>query len=112
MSAQSVAVGNLGTLAMRQGDEQTAMACLEQHLQLVQQLGDYQGEIFAWAKMAKATTLEMDGSEDNGGGMNTRGGGKGRHQNGAAERSLKCFERAAALAKAHGEVHTLSCFGA
>ncbi|CAN0523295.1 unnamed protein product, partial [Ectocarpus sp. 8 AP-2014] len=50
-SAQSVAAGNLGTLAARQGDMQTAQACLEQHLQLVQQLGDWQGEINAWSKM-------------------------------------------------------------
>ncbi|CAM9363656.1 unnamed protein product, partial [Hapterophycus canaliculatus] len=52
-SAQSVAVGNLGTLAMRQGDPQTAQACLEQHLQLAQQLGDWQGEINAWSRMAQ-----------------------------------------------------------
>ncbi|CAM9621434.1 unnamed protein product, partial [Ectocarpus sp. 12 AP-2014] len=52
-SAQSVAAGNLGTLAARQGDMQTAQACLEQHLQLVQQLGDWQGEINAWSKIAQ-----------------------------------------------------------
>ncbi|CAM9573418.1 unnamed protein product, partial [Choristocarpus tenellus] len=53
ISGQSVAVGNLGLLAMRQGDLSTANACLEQHLQLVQQLGDAQGEINAWTIMAK-----------------------------------------------------------
>ena len=54
-------MGNLGTLAMRRGnDRQTAAACLEQYLQLVQQLGDWQGEITAWSKMAQ---LAAEGSQ-------------------------------------------------
>ncbi|CAM9906495.1 unnamed protein product [Pylaiella littoralis] len=70
-SAQSVAVGNLGTLAMRQGDDQTSQACLEQHLQLVQQLGDWQGEINAWSKMAQLATGEGGGRGE---GTGTGGG--------------------------------------
>jgi len=34
--AQSISVGNLGSLAIRQGDHGTAKPCMEQHLQLVQ----------------------------------------------------------------------------
>lgn len=68
-------MGNLGTLAMRQGDHQTAAACLEQHLQLVQQLGDWQGEINAWAKMAElaATGIEADVNGDGTGGSGAQG---------------------------------------
>lgn len=55
---------------MRQGDHQTAAACLEQHLQLVQQLGDWQGEINAWAKMAElaATGIKAGAHGDDSGG--------------------------------------------
>ncbi|CAM9619135.1 unnamed protein product [Ectocarpus fasciculatus] len=66
-SAQSVAAGNLGTLAARQGDTQTAQACLEQHLQLVQQLGDWQGEINAWSKMAQVAVAAAAGGQQGGG---------------------------------------------
>ncbi len=132
-SAQGVAVGNLGTLAMRQGDRKTAQACLEQHLQLVQQLGDWQGEINAWSKIAQ---LAAEGGEtsDTGGETEKGGGGTGGdarvvrdgvHRGGDATRSMRgerdggwggsagvvrqdavaralwCFQKAAALAKAH-----------
>eukprot|EP00903_Cladosiphon_okamuranus_P019702 g18105.t1 len=134
-SAQSVAVGNLGTLAMRQGDRQTAQACLEQHLQLVQQLGDWQGEINAWSRMAQLATAGGEpsakggGEAENVGGDNAIAGGvrDGVDADGAGDRNrsapggrvtgtmgqdavaraLWCFERAAALAKAHDEVSTL-----
>lgn len=147
-------MGNLGTLAMRQGDSQTAQACLEQHLQLTQQLGDWQGEINAWSKMAQlaasaaaagggagstgqageGTSVVSEGCEVEGGGG---GGGIGApHSDGvhvgdgagggdspcgvdggapsaavgndaAVGRALWCFERAAALAKAHDEASDL-----
>lgn len=104
---------------MRQGDWQTATACLEQHLQLVQQLGDYQSEIAAWAKMAEVAASQVV-VVDNDQRVDTRvkahgrmaaGRGKGRGlegarglKNDAVKRSLTCFDRAASLAKAHGEV--------
>lgn len=121
-------MGNLGTLAMRQGDRQTAQACLEQHLQLVQQLGDWQGEINAYSKMAQLATAgrepsAKEGGEAEGGGRDNAGGvrdgvdaaGDGnRSEPGggvmtgtmgqdAVARALWWFERAAALAKAHDE---------
>ncbi|CAM9924921.1 unnamed protein product, partial [Laminaria digitata] len=76
VSAQSVAVGNLGTLAIRRGkDKQTAAACLEQYLQLVQQLGDWQGEITAWSKMAQLAAAEgSQPTEAVAGGGESRGG--------------------------------------
>lgn len=67
-----MAAGNLGTLAARQGDMQTAQACLEQHLQLVQQLGDWQGEMNAWSKMAQVAAAAATGAQNGGGG----GGGQ------------------------------------
>lgn len=124
-------MGNLGTLAMRQGDRQTAQACLEQHLQLVQQLGDWQGEINAWSKMAQlaAATEELlaTGGEEaeDGGGENTVGvrdgvglagdGNRSGQEEGVAgtmgqdavARALWCFERAAALAKTHDEASVI-----
>lgn len=45
---QSIAVGNLGLLALTKGDTQTAKTCLEQHLQLVQTLQDVEAEVNAW----------------------------------------------------------------
>lgn len=131
-------MGNLGTLAMRQGDTQTAQACLEQHLQLVQQLGDWQGEINAWSKMAQLAAA--GGGPAAKGGGEAEGGGKGGGGNAgvgrvgagpagdgdrsapgeggegaagttgqeAVARALWCFERAATLAKTHDEVHSAS----
>lgn len=114
---------------MRQGDRQTAQACLEQHLQLVQQLGDWQGEINAWSKMAQLAAAGGEASaqgrkEAEGGGGDNAGGahvdialaGDGNRSGAgggvagtigqdAVARALWCFERAAALAKAHDEVH-------
>lgn len=112
---------------MRQGDRQTAQACLEQHLQLVQQLGNWQGEINAWSKMAQLAAGGGGGASANGG---EEGEGDGGENAGDARvgigpagddgnrsgtvvgaigqdsmvRALWCFERAAALAKAHDEV--------
>lgn len=116
---------------MRQGDDQTSQACLEQHLQLVQQLGDWQGEINAWSKMAQLATGEGGGRGE---GTGTGGGGEGGIHNvdgvrggidpegdatisrggaGVAgaigkesvARALWCFERAAVLAKTHNKVN-------
>lgn len=125
-------MGNLGTLAMRQGDRQTAQACLEQHLQLVQQLGDWQGEINAWSKMAQLAAAGGEpsakgGEEAEGGGGENAGGvgiGVGPAGDGnrsgpgggvagtmgqdAVARALWCFERAAALAKTHDEASAIS----
>ena len=47
-SGQSIAVGNLGLLAMRRDNLVTAKACMEQHLQLVQSLKDNAAETNAW----------------------------------------------------------------
>lgn len=121
-------MGNLGTLAMRQGDRETARACLEQHLQLVQQLGDWQGEINAWSKIAQLAA-ERGGASDTGGetkkGEGDGGDARVVHPGGDATRSMReereggwvgsagilgqdavaralwCFQKAAALAKAH-----------
>ncbi len=45
---QSIAVGNLGMLAMIKGDFVTSRTCFEQHLQLVQTLIDPESEVNAW----------------------------------------------------------------
>ena len=45
---QSIAVGNLGMLAMVKRDFSTARTCFDQHLQLVQALIDPEAEIEAW----------------------------------------------------------------
>lgn len=138
---------------MRQGDSHTAQACLEQHLQLTQQLGDWQGEINAWSKMAQLATgaagaagrvgtggagqvgegppSSSEITEEGGAESGSGGGGNDPHRDGAGvadgvasgnspsetggeearaaagneavARALWCFERAAALAKAHDE---------
>mmetsp|Transcript_2826 Transcript_2826/g.5212 ORF Transcript_2826/g.5212 Transcript_2826/m.5212 type:complete len:373 (-) Transcript_2826:48-1166(-) len=59
-SGQSVAVGNLGFLSLRQNDLSTAKACLEQHLQLTQSLKDANGEGNAWFLLGKVATAEQD----------------------------------------------------
>jgi Flp pilus assembly protein TadD len=53
---QSIAVGNLGILAMTKGDTQTAKTCLEQHLQLVQTLQDVEAEVAAWELVRTGTS--------------------------------------------------------
>lgn len=45
---QSIAVGNLGLLALRKNDFHTARTCFDQHLQLIQALLDPEAEIAAW----------------------------------------------------------------
>ena len=45
---QSIAVGNLGKLALYRNDFETAKTCFEQHLQLVQALSDHEAELKAW----------------------------------------------------------------
>lgn len=49
---QSIAVGNLGMLALVKNDFATAKTCFDQHLQLVQALADYEAEISAWKLLA------------------------------------------------------------
>jgi tetratricopeptide (TPR) repeat protein len=83
-AGQSVAVGNLGLLALRGGDAQTAQACLQQHLQLAQGLGDREAEVGALQWL---------------GGL---AGGQGDHS-----KAVECYEAAAALCKARGAVSTL-----
>jgi len=55
---QSIAVGNLGMLALTKADLATARTCFEQHLQLVQALLDPGAEINAWKLLAKLCGLE------------------------------------------------------
>lgn len=110
---------------MRQGDRQTAQACLEQHLHLVQQLGDWQGEITAWSKMAQLAAVgggaSAKGGEEaeGGGGENIGPVGDGNRSGAGAgvagtigqdavARALWCFEGAAALAKTHDEVRAIN----
>ncbi len=50
---QSIAVGNLGMLALTKNDLPTSRTCFEQHLQLVQALLDPEAEINAWKLLAK-----------------------------------------------------------
>lgn len=50
---QSIAVGNLGMLALIKGDMATAQTCFEQHLQLVQALQDPEAEVKAWKMLAQ-----------------------------------------------------------
>ncbi|CAM9465820.1 unnamed protein product, partial [Discosporangium mesarthrocarpum] len=117
ISSQSIAVGNLGLLAMRQGDKAIAHACLEQHLQLVQQMGDYQGEINAWTMMAELAGREGESSTAGSaeGGMGMLGDSVGEDWDNRKEagggkdvtRVLYCLEQASSLAKFHGEVSTL-----
>ncbi len=53
---QSIAVGNLGLLALSKQDFTTARTCFEQHLQLIQALLDPESEIAAW-KLVSASFL-------------------------------------------------------
>ena len=59
---QSIAVGNLGLLAMLKNDYATARTCFEQHLNLVQALQDREAEVNAWKILSELST--MDGSDD------------------------------------------------
>lgn len=55
---QSIAVGNLGNLAIKKKDYATAKTCFEQHLQLIQALVDPEAELKAWMMLAKITKQE------------------------------------------------------
>ena len=55
---QSIAVGNLGNLALLKSDLVTARTCFEQYLQLVQALLDPEAEIKAWKILANLATLK------------------------------------------------------
>ena len=55
---QSIAVGNLGNLALLKDDLATARTCYEQYLQLVQALLDPEAEINAWKLLADLSTRE------------------------------------------------------
>jgi len=84
LGAQSIAVGNLGLLAMRQGDNNTARSCMEQHLQLVQSLKDTSSEIHAWSQLGYLANKERN-----------------------YEEGSRCFEQAARLADQQGDFSTL-----
>mmetsp|Transcript_28643 Transcript_28643/g.37537 ORF Transcript_28643/g.37537 Transcript_28643/m.37537 type:complete len:424 (-) Transcript_28643:254-1525(-) len=84
LGAQALAVGNLGLLAMRQGDAETARACLEQHLQLVQGLRDVAAEVNAWTQMGNLATIQNDHGE-----------------------AARCFGKAADICEINGEISTL-----
>ena len=45
---QSISVGNLGLIAMKKLDYITAKTCFQQHVSLVQALGDDEAEVNAW----------------------------------------------------------------
>ena len=55
---QSIAVGNLGLLAMLKGDKTTARTCFEQHVQLIQALQDPEAEVNAWKMLARLAIAE------------------------------------------------------
>eukprot|EP01031_Cornospumella_fuschlensis_P033112 gene33112-40054_t len=55
---QSIAVGNLGLLALSKRDCSTARTCFDQHLQLIQALMDPEAEILAWKLLADLSTAE------------------------------------------------------
>lgn len=55
---QSIAVGNLGLLAMLKGDNTTARTCFEQHVQLIQALQDPEAEVNAWKLLANLLIKE------------------------------------------------------
>eukprot|EP01041_Mallomonas_annulata_P000606 gene606-1170_t len=55
---QSIAVGNLGMLALIKKDLSTSRTCFQQHLQLAQTLHDAEAEVNAWKWLAKLSTVE------------------------------------------------------
>ncbi|OQR96152.1 hypothetical protein ACHHYP_16952 [Achlya hypogyna] len=57
---QSIAVGNLGLLASRQGDLPTARACMDQHLQLIQTVQDRSAEVNAWMQLGFLSNREHE----------------------------------------------------
>jgi tetratricopeptide (TPR) repeat protein len=57
---QSIAVGNLGNLALIKNDLGTARTCFEQYLQLVQALLDPEAEVSAWKILANLSTREQN----------------------------------------------------
>lgn len=60
---QSIAVGNLGILAMMKSDTSTARTCFQQHLQLAQTLQDTEAEVNAWKLLAQICTIEESFAE-------------------------------------------------
>lgn len=56
--AQCVSVGNLGLVALAQGDRPTARACLGQHLQLARALHDRSAEAAACVKLGLLANVE------------------------------------------------------
>eukprot|EP00599_Poterioochromonas_sp_BG-1_P007056 CAMPEP_0173144304 /NCGR_PEP_ID=MMETSP1105-20130129/7150_1 /TAXON_ID=2985 /ORGANISM="Ochromonas sp., Strain BG-1" /LENGTH=190 /DNA_ID=CAMNT_0014057953 /DNA_START=894 /DNA_END=1463 /DNA_ORIENTATION=- len=55
---QSIAVGNLGLLALYKKDYHTSRTCFEQHLQLIQALMDPEAEIAAWILLSDLCTSQ------------------------------------------------------
>mmetsp|Transcript_5237 Transcript_5237/g.10458 ORF Transcript_5237/g.10458 Transcript_5237/m.10458 type:complete len:138 (+) Transcript_5237:787-1200(+) len=78
-AGQSVAVGNLGMLSIKQGDHTTAKACVSQHLQLTQSIRDVDGECNAWVLLASVAGSGGDNDE-----------------------SIKCLRQASVVAEANG----------
>eukprot|EP00607_Mallomonas_marina_P008349 CAMPEP_0182424480 /NCGR_PEP_ID=MMETSP1167-20130531/10689_1 /TAXON_ID=2988 /ORGANISM="Mallomonas Sp, Strain CCMP3275" /LENGTH=374 /DNA_ID=CAMNT_0024604325 /DNA_START=219 /DNA_END=1346 /DNA_ORIENTATION=- len=60
---QSIAVGNLGMLALVKKDFTTARTCFQQHLQLSQTLNDSEAEVNAWTLLSKLSMNEGKLSE-------------------------------------------------
>jgi tetratricopeptide (TPR) repeat protein len=56
---QSIAVGNLGLIALKKHDLNTAKTCFQQHLQLVQALNDKEAEIKAQDMVSIALALAI-----------------------------------------------------
>lgn len=57
---QSIAVGNLGLIALCKNDYVTVRTCFEQHLQLIQALVDPEAEVNAWKLLAKLHFMEKN----------------------------------------------------
>lgn len=60
---QSIAVGNLGQLALGKRDFATARTCFDQHLQLIQALLDAEAEINAWKLLAELCNAQESYAE-------------------------------------------------
>jgi len=83
-SGQAIAVGNLGLLALRNKEYDTAKACLDQHLQLAKTLDDYAAELNAWMLIGSLESARQD-----------------------YEASASAYENAAQVAERHGEMGLL-----
>ena len=69
---------------MRQGDHGTAKPCMEQHLQLVQAVKDSSAEVNAWMQLGHLANASEDFAN-----------------------AVECYEQAAGIAEAQGEMGML-----